>query len=92
MVISIVLFLVFNFTFLTNSAFDHIFETIAVSDRTKYLVQASYLEIYNEEIRDLLAKDTKAKLELKEHPEFGVYVAGLTKHKMNNVRECKVNS
>lgn len=34
------------------------------------------IQIYNEEIRDLLGKDIKAKLEVKEHPEKGVYVAG----------------
>ena len=32
----------------------------------EFLVRASYLEIYNEEIRDLLAKDHKKRLELKE--------------------------
>lgn len=35
-------------------AFEHIFESIQVSDNTKFLVNASYLEIYNEDIRDLL--------------------------------------
>ena len=55
-------------------AFDHIFETIQVSEGSKYLVHASYLEIYNEEVRDLLGKDIKQRLELKEHPEKGVYV------------------
>jgi kinesin family protein 3/17 len=40
-------------------AFEHIFETIEVSDNTKFLVHASYLEIYNEEIRDLLGKNHK---------------------------------
>ena len=57
-------------------AFDHIFETIQVTEDAKYLVHASYLEIYNEEIRDLLGKDTKAKKDLKEHPDRGVYVQG----------------
>ena len=38
-------------------AFEHIFEAIDVDEEgTKFLVQASYLEIYNEEIRDLLGK------------------------------------
>ncbi len=37
-------------------------------------VRASYLEIYNEEIRDLLGKDPKNKCELKEHVENGIYV------------------
>ncbi len=40
-------------------AFEHIFETIDVSENTKFLVHASYLEIYNEEIRDLLGKNHK---------------------------------
>ena len=57
-------------------AFDHIFETVSVVEGTKYLLHASYCEIYNEEIRDLLGKDVKAKLDLHEHPEKGVYVNG----------------
>ena len=32
-------------------AFEHIFEAVSVAENTKYLVLASYLEIYNEEIR-----------------------------------------
>ncbi|KAA3676052.1 kinesin family member 17 [Paragonimus westermani] len=71
-------------------AFDHIFETISVSQNTKFLVHASYLEIYNEEIRDLLAQDVKTKLDLKEHPDKGVYVAGLSMHKVTSVQECQV--
>ncbi|KAF5395048.1 Osmotic avoidance abnormal protein 3 [Paragonimus heterotremus] len=71
-------------------AFDHIFETISVSQNTKFLVHASFLEIYNEEIRDLLARDVKAKLDLKEHPDKGVYVAGLSMHKVTSVQECQV--
>ena len=70
-------------------AFEHIFETIQVSEDSKFLVHASYLEIYNEEIRDLLGKDHKAKLELKEHPERGVYVKDLSMAPVNNVNECE---
>ena len=61
-----------------------------MADSTKYLVHGSYCEIYNEEIRDLLGKNSKAKLDLKEHPEKGVYVQGLTSHAVNSVAECKV--
>lgn len=57
-------------------AFEHIFEAISVAQDVKYLVLASYLEIYNEEIRDLLGCDTKQKLDLKESAERGVYVQG----------------
>lgn len=59
-------------------AFDQIFDTIHADSSTKqFLVRAGYLEIYNEEIRDLLGPDPKAKLDLKEDVERGVYVKGL---------------
>nr|XP_033777070.1 LOW QUALITY PROTEIN: kinesin-like protein KIF17 [Geotrypetes seraphini] len=70
-------------------AFEHIFECVQCAENTKFLVRASYLEIYNEEIRDLLGEDTKRKLELKEHPEKGVYVKGLSMHTVHNVSECE---
>ncbi|KAH8048403.1 hypothetical protein JL722_12454 [Aureococcus anophagefferens] len=60
------------------SSFDHIFENIRVSKGVEYLVRCSYLEIYNEEIRDLLGNDPKARCELKEDPSRGVYVKGLS--------------
>ena len=55
----------------------------------KYLVHASYLEIYNEDIRDLLGPDIKKKLELKEHPERGVYVKDISLHAVSNTAECE---
>lgn len=70
-------------------AFEHIFDAIQVSENMKFLVHASYLEIYNEEIRDLLGKDHKSKLELKEHPERGVYVKDLTQHPVHSVPEME---
>ncbi|XP_063686306.1 kinesin-like protein KIF17 isoform X2 [Bolinopsis microptera] len=70
-------------------AFEHIFEQIDVDEAdTKYLVQASYLEIYNEEIRDLLGKDVKQKLELRESPDKGVYTQGLTQHIVKTMGGC----
>jgi kinesin family protein 3/17 len=36
------------------------------------------LEIYNEKIRDLLAKNVKNTLQLRENPDTGVYVNDLT--------------
>ncbi|KAJ8258260.1 hypothetical protein COCON_G00172720 [Conger conger] len=70
-------------------AFEHIFESIQCAEDTKFLVRASYLEIYNEEIRDLLGNETKQKLELKEHPERGVYVRDLSMHTVHSVGECE---
>ncbi|XP_072740010.1 kinesin-like protein KIF17 isoform X1 [Ciconia boyciana] len=70
-------------------AFEHIFESIQCAENAKFLVRASYLEIYNEDIRDLLGADTKQKLELKEHPEKGVYVKGLSLHTVHGVVQCE---
>ncbi|CAK0827434.1 unnamed protein product, partial [Prorocentrum cordatum] len=58
--------------------FHHIFRNINSTPNKKFLVRASYLEIYNEEIRDLLSKTPKAKLELKDHPDGGVMVKDLS--------------
>jgi len=58
--------------------FAHIFKNINTTPNKKFLVRASYLEIYNEEIRDLLSKNPKAKLELKDHPDGGVFVKDLS--------------
>lgn len=45
----------------THSSFQHIFSRVAAADHAgqQFLVRASYLEIYNEEVRDLLAKDPR---------------------------------
>ena len=53
-------------------AFQQIFECIQATDVSYYVVRTSYLEIYNEEIRDLLQKQNNHKLEVKEHPEKGM--------------------
>lgn len=63
------------------NTFEHIFDHIALnSAKDQYLVHASFFEIYNEEIRDLLVagKSQKNGLELRETADTGVYVQGLT--------------
>jgi hypothetical protein len=68
----------------------------------KFLVHASYIEvhirffihmftwqIYNEDVRDLLVPNAAAKLEIKEHPDKGVYVGGLSMHAVHNAKECE---
>ncbi|XP_054639405.1 kinesin-like protein KIF17 isoform X2 [Dunckerocampus dactyliophorus] len=70
-------------------AFEHIFESIQCAENTKFLVRVSYLEIYNEEIRDLLGNETKQRLELKEHPERGVYARDLSLHTVHSVAQCE---
>jgi len=70
-------------------AFQHIFESVSIAENTKYLVHASYLEIYNEEVRDLLSKNIKDKLEVKQNPDRGIYVKGLLKKAVGNVQDCE---
>eukprot|EP01135_Chromosphaera_perkinsii_P001013 Nk52_evm27s156 gene=Nk52_evmTU27s156 len=68
-------------------AFDHVFDRIHIADKNiKFLVHASYLEIYNEDIKDLLNPGGE-KLDLHEHPSKGVYVHGLSHHVVNNASE-----
>jgi hypothetical protein len=70
------------------NSFQHIFEATASNTQNQqYLVRASYLEIYNEEIRDLLSKDPKTSLELKENLDSGVYVKDLSSFVVKNVAE-----
>ncbi|XP_007422416.1 kinesin-like protein KIF3C [Python bivittatus] len=70
-------------------SFEHIFTHISRSQNQQYLVRASYLEIYQEEIRDLLAKDQSKKMELKENPETGVYIKDLSSFVTKNVKEIE---
>ena len=81
------------------NSFDHIFDHIQVAsakktERVEFLVRCSYLEIYNEEIRDLLAPakaqavrngEEPEKLELHESPDAGVYVKDLTMTTVDSV-------
>jgi kinesin family protein 3/17 len=70
------------------NSFNHVFGAISRdSGQQEFLVRASYLEIYNEEIRDLLAKDPHKKMELKESVDRGVYVRDLMQFVVKNVSE-----
>ena len=53
----------------------------------QYLVRVSHLEIYNEEVRDLLGRDPKARLELREAPRRGVYAKGLREFVVKSAEE-----
>ncbi|KNE56026.1 hypothetical protein AMAG_17860 [Allomyces macrogynus ATCC 38327] len=69
------------------NSFVHIFSHIAAAPSgAKFLVRASYLEIYNEEVRDLLSSNP-SKLDLKEHPDMGVYVKDLSSFVVKDVDE-----
>ncbi|KAF2187809.1 kinesin-domain-containing protein [Zopfia rhizophila CBS 207.26] len=60
----------------------NMFERIGEMQTDKNLsctVEVSYLEIYNERVRDLLNPSTKGNLRVREHPSTGPYVEDLAK-------------
>merc|ERR1712131_14085 len=70
-------------------SFDHIFTHISRTTDEQYLVRASYLEIYQEEIRDLLSKDQSKRLQLKERGDTGVQVKDLLSFVVKSVVEIE---
>ncbi|GKV10403.1 hypothetical protein SLEP1_g21771 [Rubroshorea leprosula] len=69
-----------------HRAVEDIFEKIqAMSDR-EFLIRVSYMEIYNEEINDLLSLENQ-KLQIHESLERGIFVAGLKEEIVNNAEQ-----
>ncbi|TPX59965.1 hypothetical protein SpCBS45565_g07616 [Spizellomyces sp. 'palustris'] len=69
------------------NAFEHIFAEISLADKsTQFLVRASYLEIYNEDIHDLL-NPKAGKLDIKERADIGIYVKDLRNFVIKDVEE-----
>lgn len=62
---------------ITPRTFSHIFEMIHSSGKSQFLVSCSMLELYNEQVYDLLT-DTDDKLEVHEKPDDGFYVKNLS--------------
>ncbi|XP_034349940.1 stAR-related lipid transfer protein 9 [Arvicanthis niloticus] len=53
-------------------------------------IKVSFLEIYNERVRDLLKQSNQNKsytLRVREHPEMGPYVQGLSQHVVTNYQQ-----
>ncbi|XP_021097565.1 stAR-related lipid transfer protein 9 isoform X3 [Heterocephalus glaber] len=53
-------------------------------------IKVSFLEIYNEQVRDLLKQSDKKKsytLRVREHPEMGPYVQGLSQHVVTSYKQ-----
>lgn len=63
--------------------------TITKNDAKTHLIRCSFIEIYNEEIHDLLSKDVKAKMELKESPEKGVFVKDLLQIEVDSIAKME---
>ncbi|KAA6426660.1 MAG: CENPE type kinesin [Trebouxia sp. A1-2] len=57
-------------------AVSEIFDHISRTQEREFLLRVSYMELYNEEVHDLLSTD-QTKLQIHESKESGIYVAGL---------------
>ncbi|XP_008206881.1 osmotic avoidance abnormal protein 3 isoform X2 [Nasonia vitripennis] len=74
-----------------EKALEHLFEaTSTAAEDTRYLALLTYLEIYNEKLKDLLQSGgNENQLQLKEDPVRGTYVAGgLRELTVKDAREC----
>lgn len=75
---------------ITPRTFNYIFDTIATYDsQTEFLVRVSFLEIYKDDIFDLLSPDTKLrkKMEVKEHKDKGIFVKDLSIYNVKSSAE-----
>lgn len=63
--------------------------TLQEDKTTRCTVEVSYLEIYNERVRDLLNPSTKGNLKVREHPSTGPYVEDLAKLVVTSFQEIE---
>ena len=70
-------------------AFEHIFDYMtANADSHKFSITVTYVELYNEQIRDLLAKnDPQQPLTIHEDPNKGFYIKGVTSRTVTSFEE-----
>lgn len=57
------------------------------SPELTFQVEVSYIEIYNEKVRDLLNPGNKGNLKVREHPTIGPYVEDLSKLAVNSYKD-----
>jgi len=79
---------------LNTTLFERIAAESAARPSMQFLVTASYMEIYNEVLRDLLVASTqktqgKGGLEIKESRLLGVYVKGLSEHVVDSAAKMQ---
>lgn len=56
---------------------------------SEYLVEVSFLEIYNERIRDLASRDPKDQLDIRQSPQHGVFIPGLDRIPVSSTRDIE---
>lgn len=63
-----------------------LFNLISASNGREYKVKITYIEIYNENLRDLLSNNDEP-LEIREDPVAGVQITGAKETEVINTRE-----
>eukprot|EP01060_Flectonema_neradi_P006896 TRINITY_DN14756_c0_g1_i3.p1 TRINITY_DN14756_c0_g1~~TRINITY_DN14756_c0_g1_i3.p1 ORF type:complete len:709 (+),score=168.85 TRINITY_DN14756_c0_g1_i3:42-2129(+) len=73
--------------------FAHIEQEKIDNPDTKYSVEISFMEIYNEQVRDLFNKKAKAgeysPVKIRQHPVHGIQIEGLIRSKVENALQCE---
>ena len=62
-----------------SELFERVAQKQEADPATKFTVEVSYIEIYNEKVRDLLNPKNQGNLRVREHPSLGPYVEDLSK-------------
>ena len=70
------------------NAFSHIFGFIKTEESKKFLIRCSFVEIYNEEVRDLLGNKNQ-KLKIREDKNKGTFVKNLTYVTLKNTQDIE---
>ena len=55
-------------------SFKHIFNIVDAENEKKFLIRCTYIEIYNDQIRDLLGKDQEKRLAIREQKDKGIFI------------------
>lgn len=61
-----------------------------IASGNNYRTEVSYLEIYNERVKDLLQENTHHNLKVREHTERGIYVENLSTHLVSDYADIQV--
>ncbi|WVW80817.1 hypothetical protein I302_102806 [Kwoniella bestiolae CBS 10118] len=71
----------------TSELFRRVEQRSEKDSALSYTVEVSYIEIYNEKVRDLLNPKNKGNLKVREHPSLGPYVEDLSRLVVENYNQ-----
>ncbi|KAJ9471306.1 Kinesin-related protein 1 [Diplonema papillatum] len=78
---------------LVEAIFEQIAEDRVKKPKAVYKVDVTFLEIYNEQVKDLFAKNKNseyAQVKIRQHPIYGVQVHGLEAKTVDTAEQCKI--